>query len=66
VLALADALRVGRARERSLARTELAKRLAGSTVADMLAWVATFPPGTRTKEDIDRQVAEEHASWDRD
>lgn len=36
------------------------------TVADMLALVATFPPGTRTKEDIDRQVAEEHASWDRD
>jgi hypothetical protein len=36
------------------------------TVADMLALVATFPSGTRTKEDIDRQVAEEHASWDRD
>ncbi len=36
------------------------------TVADMLALVATFPRGTRTKEDINRQVAEEHASWDRD
>jgi len=35
------------------------------TVADMLATVATFPPGTRTKEDIDRQIAEERASWDR-
>ena len=36
------------------------------TVADMLALVATFPAGTRTKEDIDRQVAEEHVSWDRE
>ena len=36
------------------------------TVADMLALLATFPPGTRTKEDIDRQIAEERASWDRD
>jgi hypothetical protein len=36
------------------------------TVADMLALVATFPPGGRTKEDIDRQIADERASWDRD
>ncbi|MGH7279989.1 MAG: hypothetical protein ACRELY_00575 [Polyangiaceae bacterium] len=36
------------------------------TVADMLALIATFPPGTRSKEDIDRQIAEERASWDRD
>lgn len=36
------------------------------TVADMLALVATFPPGTRTKEDIDRQIAEERAGWDRE
>ena len=35
------------------------------TVADMLALVATFPLGTRTKEDIDRQVLEERAGWDR-
>jgi hypothetical protein len=35
------------------------------TVEDMLALVATFPPGTRTKEDIDRQIAEDRASWDR-
>ncbi|MGD0680060.1 MAG: hypothetical protein ABSC94_32155 [Polyangiaceae bacterium] len=35
------------------------------TVADMLALIATFPPGTRSKEDIDRQIAEERASWDR-
>jgi hypothetical protein len=35
------------------------------TVADLLAVVATFPPGTRTKEDIDRQVAEDRAGWDR-
>ncbi|MGO9837138.1 MAG: hypothetical protein ACLP1X_23325 [Polyangiaceae bacterium] len=35
------------------------------TVADMLTLIATFPPGTRTKEDIDRQIVEERASWDR-
>jgi hypothetical protein len=35
------------------------------TVAGMLALVATFPPGMRTKEDIDRQVSEERAGWDR-
>ena len=35
------------------------------TVGGMLALVATFPPGTRTKEDIDRQVSEERAGWDR-
>jgi len=39
---------------------------AGPTVADALAIVATFPAGTRTKEDMDRQLLEEHASWDRD
>lgn len=37
----------------------------GATVADMLALVATFPPGTRTKQDIDRQIAEDRAGWDR-
>ena len=35
------------------------------TVADMLALIATFPAGTRTKADIDRQVAEERSGWDR-
>ncbi len=35
------------------------------TAADMLALVATFPPATRTKEDIDRQIAEDRAGWDR-
>ena len=35
------------------------------TVGGMLALVATFPPGGRTKEDIDRQIAEDRASWDR-
>jgi hypothetical protein len=36
------------------------------TVADMLALIASFPPGTRTKEDVDQQIAEERAGWDRD
>jgi len=31
----------------------------------MLALVATFPPGGRTKEDIDHQIAEGRATWDR-
>jgi hypothetical protein len=35
------------------------------TVADMLAWLVAVPPGTRTKEDIDQQIAEERAGWDR-
>jgi hypothetical protein len=36
------------------------------TVSDMLTALASFPPGTRSKAEIDRQVAEERASWDRD
>ncbi len=35
------------------------------TVADMLALVATFPPATRSREEIDRQIAEDRAGWDR-
>lgn len=37
----------------------------GATVAELLALVATFPPGTRTKEDIDQQFVEDRAGWDR-
>jgi hypothetical protein len=40
-------------------------RAGHATIADMLAVIETFPPGSRTKEDIDRQIAEERASWDR-
>lgn len=32
------------------------------TVTDFLR---SLPPGTRTKEDIDRQINEERDSWDR-
>ena len=39
--------------------------LAQPTVTDMLQLIATFPPGSRTKEDIDRQIAEDHSAWDR-
>lgn len=35
------------------------------TVADMLKLVATFPSGARTKDDIDRQIADDRAGWDR-
>lgn len=38
---------------------------AAPTVAGLLDLIATFPPGTRSKEDIDRQVAEDRAGWDR-
>ena len=32
---------------------------------EVVSLLATFPAGTRTKEDIDRQVAEDRAGWDR-
>jgi hypothetical protein len=35
------------------------------TVAGLLDLIATVPPGTRSKEDIDRQIAEDRAGWDR-
>lgn len=38
---------------------------AGPTVADFLELIATFPPGARSKDDIDHQVAEDRAGWDR-
>jgi hypothetical protein len=43
------------------------RAVAGShpTVEDMLKLVATFPPGARTKEDVDRHLAEDRAGWGR-
>ena len=32
------------------------------TVADMLGLLATLPPGTRSKEDIDRQIADDRSA----
>jgi len=32
---------------------------------DILDFLAKLAPGTRTKEDIDRQIREERDSWDR-
>ncbi|MGA2451568.1 MAG: hypothetical protein ABTD50_23165 [Polyangiaceae bacterium] len=37
-----------------------------ATVADVLALVASFTPGTRTKDDIDQQVLVDRAGWDRE
>lgn len=34
-------------------------------VSRLLAILASFPPGTRAKEDIDGQIADERAAWDR-
>lgn len=31
---------------------------------DLIAFLTNIPPGSRTKEDIDRQLAEERSSWD--
>jgi hypothetical protein len=35
-----------------------------STLAELNDWLRQQPPGTRTKEEIDRQVEEERAAWD--
>ena len=32
---------------------------------DLIAFLTNLPSGSRTKEDIDRQFAEERSSWDR-
>lgn len=33
------------------------------TVQSLLEFLKTLPPGTRSKDDIDRQIAEERDSW---
>jgi len=38
---------------------------ATSEVEDILDFLATLPPGTRTQEEIDRQVRLERDSWKR-
>lgn len=39
------------------------KRPAEAAVADIFELIAASSPGTRTKEDIDRQVADERNAW---
>lgn len=34
-----------------------------ATGGDIFAFIRSLPPGTRTKEDIDRQIAEERDGW---
>jgi len=34
-----------------------------NTVESIFEFIRTLPPGTRTKEHIDRQLAEERDSW---
>ncbi len=34
-------------------------------VESIFDFIRKLPPGTRSKKDIDRQIAEERASWDR-
>jgi hypothetical protein len=33
------------------------------TLESIFDFIRSLPPGTRTKEDIDRQIAEERDSW---
>ncbi len=33
------------------------------TKLDIVAFLKSLPPGTRTKEDIDRQIRDERDSW---
>lgn len=33
------------------------------TQPDVFEYIATLPPGTRTKQEIDRQIQEERESW---
>lgn len=35
------------------------------TVADLLALLATLPAGARTKDEIDKQIAEDRTGWQR-
>jgi hypothetical protein len=44
-------------------RAYRSSRRDNSSLADVLAQIAALPPGTRTKEDIDRQIADERSSW---
>jgi len=47
-------------------KVELAVRAGGAASPvskDILDLVSALPAGTRTKEDIDRQMQEERASW---
>jgi len=34
-----------------------------TAINDLVAFLESLPAGTRTKEDIDRQVEEERSSW---
>ncbi|MEO8501357.1 MAG: hypothetical protein ABI565_10620 [Vicinamibacteria bacterium] len=34
-------------------------------ITELLAFIKSLPPGTRTPEDIDKQIDEERASWER-
>ena len=34
-------------------------------ITELLAFIKSLPPGTRTPEEIDQQIDEERASWDR-
>lgn len=45
-------------------RSVEAKRVAAQR--DIFDVIRSLPPGTRTKEDIDRQIAEERSSWGED
>jgi hypothetical protein len=37
----------------------------GAVDEDVVTFIRRLPPGSRTKEDIDRQLREERGAWDR-
>ncbi len=39
------------------------ERLDSVGVEDVFTFLRSLPPGTRSKDDIDRQIAEERDSW---
>lgn len=49
--------------ERVEVRGYRSSRRDGSALNDLVAFLESLPAGTRSKEDIDRQVKEERSSW---
>lgn len=44
---------------------EVRAAMPAASVGDLLAYVATLPSGARSRSDVDQQVDDERATWDR-
>ena len=49
--------------ERVEVRGYRAGRKDGTALEDLISFLESLPAGTRTKDDIDRQIEEERSSW---